>query len=356
MKLTKKSFLTTPFVCLILIISLLALPINATAKTGTLGTESPVISCTFVNSNGEEACGDRLYPGDYTVNFMLSQMASVSIFQISGVYDESKISKFEPESYNDRFELGGQKVSNGKFAAFLVSNNTTTTATMPTGVVMLTYSVTVNKSGDFADMVQLSTDPNHTFIEADYGDGYYDCYVLDTSIEYAAGTTYDSTADLSPYIAPTIFTVTGKITVADDTMGTATDFGMPGVRVAVDGTNVSSTTDDSGVYNLIGLEPGDYELTISSNYSAERKATLEVIADNADYDLLTVANVGMVPCDYNKDNTINAVDAFVFSRDYATNPTKSDFNRDGVVNEADGQMFRQKYMNKSVNYSSVSLK
>ncbi len=356
MKHKNKIFFTTPFVCLILIISLLALPINASAKTGTLGTENPIISCTFTDAGGNSACGDHLEKGMYTVDFVMSGMASVSILQIMADYDNTKLADIELVSSNPNFLLGGQAVSSNSLAAFVVSNSSNTTTINSQGTVMFTYRMNVLTAGDFADMMQLSTDPNSTFAEADYGDGYYDCYVLDTTIEYTAGTTYASTADVSPYIAPTVFRALGKITLAKDVSGTASNYGMPGVTVAVDGEGISSTTDDTGAYVLGGLAPGSYSLTISSECSADRKATLVVSADNADYDAITVDNVGIVPCDYNKDSYINATDVFLFSRRAATDSTKSDLNKDGIIDESDVDIFKTSFLGKSVEYSSVSLK
>lgn len=355
MKQKLHSFVSSSMVLTLLIIALLAFPVNAAAASGTLGSESPVISCAFRDSTGKTASGDHLKVGSYTVDFTVSGMKDIAIFQITGTYDTSKISSMTWLSYNSNFKLGGEEVSDGNFTAFLISENDGTTTVDSDGTVFFSYKINVSADGDFSDMVSLSKEPKKTFITADYGDGYYDCYVLDTSIEYPTGKTYAMTADLSPYVQPTEFDVKGKISVAGDLTGSATEKGYDSAEVSVDGTEISAVTDSDGTYTLRGLAPGEYNITITSDTTAARKATLVVSADAADYDTITVDNLGIISCDYNRDGCINITDVFLFSRLQSKNNASADVNRDGTVDDKDLALLKQ-YLNQSVQYTSVSLK
>ena len=83
---------------------------------------------------------------------------------------------------------------------------------------MVSLSVTVASSCDFADVFAFSKDPDFCFIEASFLDGYEECDVLDTSVttQYK---TYPMTADVSPYYVVTEFDVSGVLSVATDLTG-----------------------------------------------------------------------------------------------------------------------------------------
>lgn len=91
MKRSIKSFLTTPFVCLVLIISMFALPFSVNAEAGTLGKETPELTCAFTGTNGKKADGNRLQPGTYCVDLVLSGMKAVSIVELTATYDPNVI-------------------------------------------------------------------------------------------------------------------------------------------------------------------------------------------------------------------------------------------------------------------------
>lgn len=356
MKHSIKSFLTTPFVCLIVIISLLALPINASAETGTLGKETPVITCKYYDSTGKEANGNRLTAGNYTVDVILSGMKGVSVIQLSASYTNTVSAIAIKSTYADNhdMELGGQKIEGGNLTVFQISENSDTSAIDKNGTVMVTLSVSVSSFCDFADVFQFSADPNLTFIEADYGDGYYDCYALVSEQQSTAvAKIYPMTADVTPYIAPTAFDVNGKITPAADTKGTAIANGVAGVTVAVKGTETKVVTDQDGSYKISGLKAGDYTLVISGDTVKTREVALTVDSTKAtDYDQINVDTVGVVICDYNGDGIINTIDAALFTKDATPN---RDLNADGAVDNKDAAIFKT-FFNKTVRYTAITLK
>lgn len=352
MKHSIKSFLTTPFVCLILIISMLALPMNASAETGTLGKETPVITCNYYDANGDVANGNRLPAGTYTVDVVLSGMKAVSVIQLSASFTSTVTAISVKSTYADNhdMELGGQKIESGNLTVFQISENADTSAIDKNGTVMLTLSATVSSFCDFADVFSFSTDPNLTFIEADYGDGYYDCYALNASAIYSAGKLYPMTADVTPYIAPTEFDVNGKIAPAADVRGTALTNGVAGITVSVQGTDVEAVTDENGSFTLADLSAGDYTVVISGDSAITRTVALTVAADKAvDYDQINVDTVGVVNCDYNKDGKVNTTDATLFTM------SNQDLNADGAVDNEDTALFKT-FFNKTVRYTAITLK
>jgi hypothetical protein len=357
MKKTFKSFLTTPFVCLILIISLIALPINASAETGTLGNETPEITFQFTDASGKTANGNRLTAGDYTVDVVLSGMKAVSVIQLKADYSTSVIKSIAlTDSYAEAGNMDlKQQFENGSFIVFMVSDNIDTTYVNPDGTVMFTFSVTLASACDFADVFELATSPDKTFIEADYGDGngYLDCYSLDTTADYTAGKLYPMTADVSPYIAPTEFDINGKISVASDRQGSASETFVQGIKVSVVGTDISAVTDSNGSYTLEDVPAGSYTITISGDTTIDRSVKLDVSGDRAvDYDQINVDTVGVITCDFNKDGKVNSTDALLLSKNASA---YCDLNNDGEVDKNDVVIFKT-FFNKTVNYTDVTLK
>ncbi len=354
MKHSIKSFLTTPFVCLILIISLLALPMNASAETGTLGKETPVITCNYYDANGKVVNGNRLPAGTYTVDVVLSGMKAVSVIQLTANFTSTVTAMSVKSTYADNhdMELGGQKLESGNLTVFQISENADTSVIDKNGTVMLTLSATVSSFCDFADVFSFSDDPNLTFIEADYGDGYNDCYALNANASYSAGKLYPMTADVTPYIAPTAFYVNGKITPAGDKTGATITNGVAGITVSVKGTEIKAVTDENGSYTLPEINAGNYTLVISGDTTIDREVALTVAADKAvDYDQINVDAVGVVICDYNKDGKVNTTDATL----YTTATAFTDLNADGAVDNKDSALFKT-FFNKTVRYTAITLK
>ncbi len=358
MKRIFKRFLTTPFVCLIVIISLLVFPVSASAEAGTLGTETPALSFVFTDSNGKNADGNRLVAGKYKVDIVLSGMQTISVIELTGTYDTSVLSSMAitgiyADTHTDMYP-GVQKVENGAFSVFQVAENETASTIDSNGTVMVSLAVTVASSCDFADVFAFSTDPNQTFVEATYADGYDDCYVLDTSIE-ALFKTYPMTVDYSPYYVVTEFDVSGMITVAGDINGASTDAFLGGITVSVYGTDIKAVTDDNGSYTLPDLTAGEYNLIISGPTTIDRNVKLIVDGKYADYDQITVDSVGVVIADYNRDGRINSTDAMLFCNGAYTYSIYSDYNSDGIVDEVDASAFKT-FFKQTIDYTPTTLK
>ena len=356
-----KKFLTTPFVCLILIISMFALPMSANAEAGTLGTETPHLSCNFYDKTGKLVDGNRLVAGNtYTVDIVLSGMKAVSVVELTAAYNTDKISSLYVKStYADKnstkMKKGGEKVENGEILIVQVTEGDDPSVVDSTeidsnGTVMASLSVTVASSCDFADAFEFSKNPDFCFIEASFLDGYDDCYVLDTSVT-TQFKTYPMTADVSPYYVVTEFDVNGVLSVATDLTGKESTAPASGITATLkngDTTVATTTTGADGSYKFADITTGEYTVTFSGKTTIDRTITVTVSSDRADYDQITLDNIGICVVDFNKDTKINATDVALFSK------AKPDLNHDGTFDESDTAIFKI-FLNKTVNYTQLTL-
>lgn len=355
MKHKMKSFLTTPFVCLILIISMFAFPVSANAEAGTLGTETPDISCVFYSKKNlnKPVDGNRLSAGSYKVDIVLSGMKAVSVVELTATYDQSIITSLDITStYADShsgMKEGGRKFENGKVSVFQVSESDDASAIDTNGTVMVSLSVTVASSCDFADVFAFSTDPSYCFIEASYKDGYDDCYVLDITKE-TSYKTYLMTANASPDFTVTEFDITGILTVANDITGSSSTTPVSGVDAILKKDNnviMTVKTQDDGSFVFSEITEGEYTVTFTGDSTIDRTINVTVSLNKAEYDQIIVDNVGICVVDYNKDGRIDATDVALFSR------AKPDLDGNGVYDENDVALFKT-FLFKTVNYTQLS--
>lgn len=344
----KKFYATLLMVILIMVFSA---PFTAFAEAGTLGTESPVLSATFKDGDDVVVDGNNLEAGSYTVDITLSGMKAVSIFQITANISNITINSVKTiADVDSSFSCGAIVNENNSFVAILASENDGTSA-IADGAAMVTLNVTVNTAGDFANMFALSTDPDLTFVEADYGDGYDDAYVCteNTGAKYAL-----MTYDMSPDLAPSTFDVKGQIMIASDVKGTVSNVGIGGITVSIDNTEISAVTDENGYYTLSGLAEGTYTMSIAGETTIDRKVTLIVTPEKADEKgEITLNKVGIVIADYTGDGAINAADIPVFLSHINTEYVYADFTGDGIVNAADIPVFLS--FISDINYDGVTL-
>lgn len=348
MKISLKRFCAA--LLMLIFASICCVPFLAYAQTGTLGTEAPYLYATFKDGDDIVADGNGLEAGRYTVDIHLKGMKSVSIFQITAVTNNITINSVSTiADVDNTFSCGAIVNENDSFVAVLATENDDTSV-ITDGAVMVTLDVTVSVAGDFANMFVLSTDPDLTFIEADYGDGVEDAYVCteNEGMSYAL-----MTYDMSPVLAPTTFSVNGVITIAESADGTLGTIGIGGITVSVDGTDISAVTADDGSYTLSGLEKGTYTLSISGQTTIDRNVTLVVDGDKS------VASVPVVICDYNKDTYVDNTDKSDFNSTFGTNKEDAeynvycDLNQDGFVDNTDKATFNVLY-NVTVSYIDVT--
>lgn len=340
----------------------IGLPIVSSAETGTLGTESPEIYCTF-SQNGELVDGNELTAGTYDVSFLISGVKNLAVVQITATYDDSMVTVASAPSYSISddeafpFHTIGYKNENSTIITGFISGNDDCTAISSDGQVLTTISMTFASDCDAADYITVDQDPNHTFVQVDLNDSTGDQYALVDSYPGYSGNLYPMSCDVTPVITAE-YTVNGQVLIATDTTGTNTTAGIIGITVTVekDGLIIAqAVTDENGYYTLPDIPVGEYTITFSGSTTVDRAGTLTVSSDKAVDSVVTLDSVGIVICDYNKDGAFNAIDVAVFSGSFSGEyNVYCDLNADKGVNAIDAAVFSGIF-GKTVAYDDLTL-
>lgn len=342
---------------------LISLPMVSYAETGTLGDETPEIICTY-EQNGVCVDGNELTAGTYDVNFILRGVKNLSVLEVTAFYDEEQVAVESSPTYlisnnaDNSVESMGCVLSGGNIVFGFVSTNEDCSSLSGEEVIIATVKMTFNSDCDAESYIQISENPHFTFAQVDYNDGYDNEYAPVASYPDYNGNLYLMSCDVTPAMISG-YDINGKIEIATDVTGTDTTVGIVGITVKVekDGETVAQAiTDETGNYTLAALPEGEYTMTISGPTTIDRKATLIVSADRAENAVIDVGSVGIVICDYNKDNNINATDDFVFGNSYSgiEYSVYCDFNGDAKVNATDDFVFGNFY-GKKVDYKIIVL-
>jgi hypothetical protein len=369
MKKSSGVLIATPIFIVLMIIAVLV-PYVSWAAADTLGTESPVITAQFKDSNGKTVDGNELSAGTYNVNIVLSGMQAFSIFEMTADYDTDIISDLSitstlSDSKADEVVDMGGSASDGRIVIGMISANYVedmggTTSIDSNGTIMASLSVTITSACDFADVFTLITNPRLTFVESDYQDGYNDCYVLDLdyNVDYEI---YLMTQDMSPVLANDTYTVTGSINIATSVDGTAGSVGIVGQTVTLtnlDGEEYSAVTADTGIYEITGVPAGDYTMVISGSTTVTRdNISLTVSSDKAVDGVISVETIGAVVCDYSGDGYITSTDRGLFLA--TLNKPENfkiymDLSGDGYVTSTDRGLFYS-FLNKTIEYTAITV-
>lgn len=340
----------------------IGLPIVSNAETGTLGTESPEIYCTF-SQDGELVDGNELTAGTYDVSFLISGVKNLAVVQITATYDDSMVTVASAPSYSISddeafpFHTIGYKNENSTIITGFISGNDDCTAISSDGQVLTTISMTFASDCDAADYITADQDPNHTFVQVDLNDSTSDQYALVDSYPGYSGNLYPMSCDVTPVITAE-YTVNGQVLIATDTTGTNTTAGIIGITVTVekDGLIIAqAVTDENGYYTLPDIPVGEYTITFSGSTTVDRAGTLTVSSDKAVDSVVTLDSVGIVICDYNKDGAFNAIDVAVFSGSFSGEyNVYCDLNADKGVNAIDAAVFSGIF-GKTVAYDDLTL-
>lgn len=340
----------------------IGLPIVSSAETGTLGTESPEIYCTF-SQDGELVDGNELTAGTYDVSFVISGVKNLAVVQITATYDDSMVTVASAPSYSISddeafpFHTIGYKNENSTIITGFISGNDDCTAISSDGQVLTTISMTFASDCDAADYITADQDPNHTFVQVDLNDSTSDQYALVDSYPGYSGNLYPMSCDVTPVITAE-YTVNGQVLIATDTTGTNTTAGIIGITVTVekDGLIIAqAVTDENGYYTLPDIPVGEYTITFSGSTTVDRAGTLTVSSDKAVDSVVTLDSVGIVICDYNKDGAFNAIDVAVFSGSFSGEyNVYCDLNADKGVNAIDAAVFSGIF-GKTVAYDDLTL-
>lgn len=328
------------------------LPQTVSAAPGTLGTESPEYYCTYQDADGNSVDGNNLSAGTYKVTFNIKGMASASVLQVTASYnntvtvDTSTVTQVSDTDTN--FSTMGYVAADGNIVFGYVSNSSDASLLNAQGTELFSLNMAFSQQCDAADVITISSNPNHTFALADYSEGYNDEYALVDTYEGYPGSLYLMSADVSPSMG---YDITGQVKIATDLTGTETTVGIIGINVSVtkDGVEIASAvTDENGTYTLTAIPAGEYKMTISGESTVDREVTLVVSSAK------TVDAVGVVICDYNRDVIFNSNDTMVFAKAIVEYNVYSDFNGDKIVNSNDVFYFA-KFLGKAVTYADVTL-
>ncbi len=326
----------------------ISIPLVSYAQTGTLGGESPEIYCTYAQ-DGVAVDGNKLTAGTYDVNFMLSDMSAVSVFEVTATYDTEQVSiestptALISDDTDSGFESMGYILSDGNIVFGFVSTNEDCSPINVKKQVIATVKMTFASDCDAGDYITVSQNPNLTFAQADYGDGYDDEYSLTDSFDGYNGTLYPMTCDVTPIFG---FDVSGELVIMTDSNGSTNNLPVYGeytVDVYADSdrsdlvtsvTSVYDSAENKNAFNIENLIDGTYYATISSEYSIPRNITIIVSRND-----ISAGMIPMICCEYNKDGGVTSEDAkLVFSAAATGNLVKYfDLNGDGGVTSEDAK-------------------
>lgn len=329
--------------------------VSVNAAESTLGTQTPAITATYTDANGEAADGNALASGTYEMAIVVSDLAALSQMEITASYDSTALSfgraVTAAEEYPSLTSFGPQTV-NSRFVYGLTSAEKTETVFADNGAVLLTVQITVTTDStvDMSEVITVNEDPNFTFIEVSFddrlpsGDSYiYNCYALGTA-ENFPGETYPMTCDLSPEISTgyTVSAYVGALASPEDEYGSYATTGAI-VTITTEDGEISAVTDNEGRFVLENVPNGEYTATITYKYGFER--TFTIIVNGAD--IISDVMVGIVGCNWNSDIAVNSNDYAVYSKLVGQESTSDkfdigiDINRDGAINSNDYSIYNQ---------------
>lgn len=330
----------------------ISIPFVSYAQTGTLGTASPEVYCTY-EKDGEQFDGDNLPAGTYDVSFVLSGLTDTSVFQITATYDTEQVTVAEQPSAllsdgeTSQFDSIGYKLSDGNIVFGFISTNADCSAVNEDGQVIATVSMTfaADCDPDADNLIVVSENPNHTFAQSDYGDGFKDEYaIVDegvSSVDGYDGTLHSMKCDVTPSSG---HSVTANLVVMTDVKGSNKGTAVYGTytidlydqaKTKLIGTYTSQfkTENNKNVneFRIDKLPKGTYCATISSEYAIPR----DVIIKMGDADIAAV-DIPIASCDFNGSGDITGADAIMVYKNAAgAQSLYCDLNGSGDVTGAD---------------------
>lgn len=327
--------------------------VSVNAAESTLGTQTPAITATYTDANGEAADGNALASGTYEMAIVVSDLAALSQMEITASYDSTVLSfgraVTATEEYPSLTSFGPQTV-NSRFVYGLTSADKTETVFADNSAVLLTVQITVTTDStvDMSEVMTVNEDPNFTFIEVSFddrvpsGDSYiYNCYALGTADNFP-GQTYPMTCDLSPEISTgyTVSAYVGALASPEDELGSYATTGAI-VTITTEDGDISAVTDNEGKFVLENVPNGEYTATITYKYGFER--TFTIIVNGAD--IMSETMIGIVGCNWDGNSAINANDYSVYMQYVGSESTSEDYDigididRNNAINANDGSVY-----------------
>ncbi|MGN0522322.1 MAG: hypothetical protein ACI4IQ_06755 [Eubacterium sp.] len=316
------------FAFLGMLILFLNLPFISYAQSGTLGTEKPYLYCTYYQ-DGVQVDGNQLEAGTYDVSFEVSGMDNISVIEITATYSDIATVESTPvalmsDAVTDMSSMG-YIIGDGNMVFGFVSDNEDTSVCNSDSTTIATVAVTFSEPCDAENVITVSENPNLTFIEADYADGYDDSYAINTIDPDYNGKLYVMTCDVTPDMGRV---VSGSIVVATKPDGTTANKAPYGDYTftlysdperTVEVGSFTSYYDDEAKTNTFStkLSDGTYYATLTYDYAITR-SDITIKVNGAD--TASVA-IPVIACDFDKNTSVNVLDT-----NAALKATSGDYN------------------------------
>lgn len=338
--------------------------------TSSIGTQKPVITAEYRDASGNVADGNALSAGTYEMVLRVYDLASISQMQFTASYDANVLSFSNgilPLATDSSLNLNAVHLesANGSFVFAYNSGNYDSCSALPdNGAELVKISLTVLGSAvdtaiDINSALTLDTNPNRTFIEADYRDvtvsglsRVYKCYALSTADDFT-GEVFPMECDLSPEISNgySVSAYIGALTSPNEKYGSYPVTGAQ-VSIEVGGETLFAETDESGKFIFNNVPAGSYTATVSYKYGFTRTFTIEVADSNVESSTM----VGIVACDWSKDSVINTNDKLSYLSLVSVKAGSDkydlggDIDRNGVINTNDKIIYLSFVGTKSVDF------
>lgn len=345
----------------------------STSYAATLGSEEPHLFFTY-EENGTEVDGNHLNNHTYyNVSVWVTGVEEISTLQVTANLDSTVTCDAQPSALmsDDRTDIVSMGyVINGSDIVFgFVSDNAEYSKIDKEATCVASLGMTFAQAGDAADHIQISTNPNLTFVQTNYNDGYDDSYALVQEFDGYIGQLFPMTADVSPVVdAPSGHSVSGSLVIMTNGNGDTSGDAVCGeytIQVYSDGArthelmSVKSTEKvvdnniKTNTFVIDNLADGTYYLTISSQYAITRK-DITLIVNGAD---IVADAIPMIACDFNEDGGVTVADALtVYAMSADIQSDYCDLNGDGGVTVADALIVYTCSAGRSYNSITISNK
>lgn len=327
------------FVSLLIILSFPSI-----ARAATLGSEVPELYFEYYDTDGKVVDGNHLSAGTYNVNIMLSGVENISTVEVTATYDSSVVVEqpIPDQLLSDtvtNMKSMGYLLDNGKMVFGFVSTEDASTS-LGGDVLLASFAATFTNPCDAADVISVSDNPNYTFVQADYNDGYENEYAVNTEFADYNGSLYPMSADVSPAMSAG-YTVTGELVIAINNKGDTCNKPVSGEYIISIFSDENKTDliqqiksvreNTTNSFVITSLESNHtYYARISSEFAIPRDFTINVT--NSDLD---AGKVSIIACDLNTDSGVTAADALHVYANLGKNDLRYDLNGDGGITAAD---------------------
>lgn len=343
----------------------ISLPSIVNAQTGTLGSEEPHIYFVY-EKDGEQVDGNNLAAGEYTVSVFVSNYTSSSVLEVTANYDTEKVSvapqpvTLLSDTVAD-IESMGYLLEDGKMVFGFVSTNGENTLFTDSDVLIAELKITFTEACDAADYITVSDNPNFTFAQADYTDGYNDEYSLASNSDYSDynGILYVMTCDVTPGFG---HSVRGSLVVMTNNKGATNGVPVVGeytISVYADYEKtklvkeVTSINNEAENYFVIDqLSDGTYYASITSTYAIARDNIVIKVSGND----IVAAPIPIVCCNFDGNTSISPADAIAIYNAKSLDETNAYLNLDGnsTISPADAVIVYG-CSNGTINYDPITI-